>query len=175
MTPAYPTRPSARRIYVSVLLAVVMLMLTGCFGPKPPRPQVVSISGTVSAPPGPPASGSVAAAAAVIHEPVGGATVKAFDFATAKEVGKTATTDSVGRYTISNIPKGIDVVIKATAGAGSRNGAGMRLSTLVLGAADGADGNIDGATSLGAEAWGRHYGTGHNVAAWDFQMTLDAR
>lgn len=104
-----------------------------------------------------------------------GASIAAFNFADGKQFGTTATTDQQGRYTISNIPKGIDVVIKATAGAGSRNGAGMRLSTLVLGAADGADGNIDGATSLGAEAWGRHYGTGHNVAAWDFQMTLDAR
>ncbi len=175
MTPSFPTRPSARRIYVSVLLAVVMLMLTGCFGPKPPRPQVVSISGTVSAPPGPLASGSVAAAAAVIHEPVGGATVKAFDFATAKEVGKTATTDSVGRYTISNIPKGIDVVVMAVKDIAALNGvSGMRLSTLVLDAVNGADGSIDGMTSLAAEAWGTHYGQGIDMHAWDFQMSLDA-
>ena len=167
------TRRRLRRIFAGVLLAALMIMLTGCFGPMPPKPQFISISGTVSAPPSGDPSGQ-AMLAALDDTPVVGARVAAFDFATSKQVGTTATAGTSGRYTISDIPKGIDVVVVAIAGAGTRNGFAMRLSTLVADAANGADGSIDGATSLAAEAWGAHYGQGVDMHAWDFQTSLDA-
>lgn len=173
MNPARLTRRRVPIVGVGAMLLCLMLTLTGCFATKPPTPQTVAVTGTVAAPPSGPPSGQPAATA-VDHTLVTGASVAAFGFADGKQVGTTATTDSNGRYTVSKIPKGIDVVVVAVAEAGASSGTGMRLSTLVVDASNGADGSIDGATSLGAEAWGRHYGKGYNVAAWDFQMTLDA-
>ncbi|MEA4882746.1 MAG: carboxypeptidase-like regulatory domain-containing protein [Clostridia bacterium] len=173
MRPVRLTGRHLRLISIGALLAALTLMLTGCFGPNPPKPQFVSLSGTVSAPPDEPYQGSSHSivACAVDHTPVNGASVAAFDFANGKQVGVTATTSSNGGYTISNIPKGIDVVVIATAGTGTRNGSGMRLSALIADASQGAGGDIDGVTSLVAEAWGKFFRQARNVAITDLRTT----
>ncbi|MDD2202507.1 MAG: hypothetical protein PHP20_05460, partial [Firmicutes bacterium] len=51
MNPSVVARRHFRRICAGALITAFMLMLTGCFGTKPPKPQFESISGTVSAPP----------------------------------------------------------------------------------------------------------------------------
>lgn len=174
MSLARPVRRRAYTVCAGAILVFSMLMLAGCFiTPKPPTPQTVSVTGRVASPPGAPRNSQLAMAA-IDHTPVSGASVVALNFADGKQVGTTATTDQQGQYTISSIPKGISVVIIATSGAGSRPLDRMRLSTLVLDASNSADGNIDGVTSLGAEAWGTHYGKGYGVLAWDFRTTLDA-
>lgn len=174
MNPSVVARRHFRRICAGALITAFMLMLTGCFGTKPPKPQFESISGTVSAPPSA-AFPEQVVPAAVDHTLVAGASVMAFDFATAKQVGTTVATDGNGRYTISSVPKGIDVVVIAVADvAALSSGSRIRLSTLIVDVAKGTGGDIDGATTLAAEAWGKHYGQGIDMHAWDFQMSLDA-
>lgn len=100
-----------------------------------------------------------------------GASVAAFDFADGKQVGTTAITDANGRYTISNVPKGIDVVVIAVKDVTLLNGSRTRLSALIADVAGSADGDIDGVTSLVSEAWGRFYRQARNVAVADLRTT----
>lgn len=179
-------------VLFGVALVTVTLMLSGCFGggsSSPPKPQVVSLSGTVTAPSGTPVAASTSlldalfawggvAYAAPTETPVRGATVMAFSFGDGKQVGTTATTDSSGRYTISQIPKDIDVVIiavKEVARSG-RNSGRVRLCTLVPNAGTQTiiSADISGASSVAAEAWGIHYRKGLNIGPLDFKSTLDA-
>lgn len=168
MSPASFARGRARFVCVGFLLASLTLMLAGCFGP--PKPQLASVSGTVSAPPDRAPAGSIASSS-VDHTPVSGASVAAFDFADGKQVGATATTNANGRYTISNVPKGIDVVVIAVKDVTTLNGSGARLSTLIADVPGNADGDIDGVTSLVSEAWGKFYRQARNVAVADLRTT----
>lgn len=190
-------RPLLRNsvIVFAVLLASV-LTLAGCFGGgqvKPPKPQVVSISGTVTAPYGTPVAFAPSAAplahlvrslftwcsvaqAAPTEEPVPGATVVAVNFADGKQVGTTATTDVYGRFTISELPKDIDIVVIATKAIARRTGARVRLSTLVpnVGVQNAISPDIGAVSTIAAEAWGVLYRRGLNIGPQDFTTTLDA-
>jgi len=146
-------------------------MLAGCFGP--PKPQFASVSGTVSAPPDQASAGQVESSS-IDHTPVSGASVAAFDFADGKQVGATATTDADGRYTISNVPKGIDIVVIAVKDVATLNGSGTRLSALIADVPRDADGDINGVTSLVSEAWGKFYRQARNVAVADLRTTYYA-
>lgn len=168
MSQARFTRSRTRFVCVGFLLASLTLMLAGCFGP--PKPQFASVSGSVSAPPSLAPAGQVVSSS-VDHTPVSGASVAAFDFADGKQVGTTAITDANGRYTISNVPKGIDVVVIAVKDVTLLNGSRTRLSALIADVAGSADGDIDGVTSLVSEAWGRFYRQARNVAVADLRTT----
>lgn len=175
-----------RILTVVVVATVAALVLAGCFGGAP-KPSLAQISGTVIAPPGtetaspdvsaqqkaaPRASASGVALAG--ETPVAGATVIALDFATNKQIGPATTTDAQGKYTLPDLPKGIDVLVVVTKNV--RGGKTIRLSTIVsdTGNHPAAAGEINAATTLSAEVWAAKIGKNVRVSPVDFQATVDA-
>ncbi|HHY46006.1 MAG TPA: carboxypeptidase regulatory-like domain-containing protein [Firmicutes bacterium] len=179
-----------RLAFPAVGLLAVTITLAGCFGGgqvSPPKPQVVSISGTVTAPNGTPIAFTpsllqrlfawcAVVSAAPREDAVPGAKVVAVNFADGKQVGTTATTDQSGRFTISQLPKGIDIVVIATKEVAPQGGARIRLSTLIpdVGTQNIIASNINATSTIAAEAWGIHYRKGLNIGPRDFKSTLDA-
>lgn len=157
-----------RNIGSLLVLLSMVLMLSGCLGggPNVPGSKTVAVSGTVMAP-----------RALGGSEPVAGASVAALDFADGKQVGTVATTDVNGAFSISKIPKGSDVVIVATTGAAAAKasrGPSLRITSLLADVANTTGAEVNGMTSLAAEAWGVLFLMGRDVAKIDFRTTLDA-
>lgn len=167
----------ARILKALVVGIAASLVLAGCFS-NAPRPNLVEITGVVMAPLGTETSSSrpvsLSAGALLSETPVAGATVIALDFATNKPVGTVVMTDAQGKYSVPNVPAGIDVLVVATKNV--RGSKTIRLSTLVsdTGSHAATAGEINAATALSAEAWATKIGKNVRVSAGDFQVTVDA-
>ncbi|NPV81552.1 MAG: carboxypeptidase regulatory-like domain-containing protein [Firmicutes bacterium] len=180
-------------LVAGALFAVIVISLSGCFGgssPSAPQSNVISLSGTVTAPSGTPVAFvqpsffdrlvrlvESVAYAGVNGNPVQGARVVATNFADGKQVGTIASTNSNGIYTISRVPKGIDVVIIATKEvnvAGTKKQ--IRLSALIPNAGNQSSitPDIDAVSTIAAETWGKRRGEGIDILTEDVRSTYDA-
>ncbi|MDI6870547.1 MAG: carboxypeptidase-like regulatory domain-containing protein [Bacillota bacterium] len=176
-----------RNLALLAALAVVVGSLTGCFGgsstPTAPSANVSQVTGTILAPEGTAVAAATrrpmlldwfdpVAYALGVGTPLAGAKVIALNFANGTQVGTEATTDSSGRYTISNIPAGIDVLIVATKDTAAGP---VRLTRLVADLAEGTSpADVDAATSVVAEAYAVNMNKDFDLAADVVQAAVQA-
>lgn len=182
-------KPSA----VLISLLVVLLLLVGCSGNdgggnSAPEMETTTVSGTIKAP-----SGTTVASRSNFgkrfaklftnearandnEQAVANAEVTAVNFSTNQQVGTVATTGSDGSYQISEIPKGINVLIVVEKEV---KGHRVHLSTLIpdvgntLQLDGGEPGEINGATTLTALRYTEHRGNNdYNLTTIDVENVL---
>lgn len=158
------------RRFLLLLSVLVAALLGGCFGlvsgllPQPPgggsSTPNTSVVGVVLAPDSaadslmtassfsPLSFLSPVAQAFTGTVPVAGATVQALEVPSLKPIGEPVTTDSNGRYTLSGLPEGIEVIVVAVKDTGQGP---LRLSTYVRNVGKNTVADADPASSLAAE------------------------
>ena len=147
-----------RKTLFGIVLLGLALIISGCGGsPKAPAPEKGVVSGGIYAPVDQLAKPSFSlwkllepvAVASLGEQPLAGAKVIALDLSTFNQVGLTAETDSSGKYRISGLPKGINVMIVAK--KERTDGKTLRISNIAVGVDTNTTADANPATTLASE------------------------